>query len=104
MSLLINRGSQEAFDNTELRRWDLVMQMIKHQKELIDLTSEEFTSVTRRKKKESPEAMEKIHQILEYTATMRELIDWLGRRAMIFGSRTAGMIKIPLEGDDRFMR
>ena len=98
MSILLNHNNNQMLDTEGIRRWCLVLEMIKGQKELIDAMSEEYKDMLKLGiRRTETQMIQRIQKIVTYTEEMRELIQWLSNETAKFGTSTGGMIKIPLD-------
>ena len=98
MSVLLNRNCNEMLDARGLERWNLVLEMIRGQQELIDAMSAEYKDLMKIGiRRSEPKMIERIQKIVDYTVEMRKLIQWLSNEAAKFGTNTGGMIKIPMD-------
>ena len=98
MSVLLNHNRNEMLDARGLERWNLVLEMIRGQQELIDAMSEEYKEMLKLGIRRSEAKMvERIQKIVSYTVEMRKMIQWLSNETAKFGTNSGGMIKIPMD-------
>ena len=98
MSILLNHNQNEMLDARGLERWNLVLEMIRGQQELIDAMSLDYKEMLKLGIRRSETKMiERIQKIVSYTVEMRKMIQWLANETAKFGTNSGGMIKIPMD-------
>ena len=98
MSVLLNHNRNEMLDARGLERWNLVLEMIRGQQELIDAMSMDYKDMLKLGIRRSETKMvERIQKIVSYTVEMRKMIQWLANETAKFGTNSGGMIKIPMD-------